>query len=57
MTKINVVVWEHKFVIDCQDISLACDNFNHANNNIFLLEGDGHHKDGVVKILVVHKIN
>ena len=57
MTKINIVVWQHKFVIGCQEISLACNNFNHDNNNNFLLEGDGHHKNGVVKFMVVHKIN
>jgi len=57
MIKINVVVWQHKFVIGCQEISLACNNFNHDNNNNFLLEGDGHHKNGVVKFMVVHKIN
>ena len=50
MTKINVVNGH-------QEISLECNNFNHENNNNFLLEGDGHHKNDIVKIVIVHKIN
>ena len=57
MIKINVVVWQHKFVIGYQEISLECNNFNHDNNKNFLLEGDGHHTNDIVKIMVVHKIN
>ena len=57
MIKMNIIVWQHKFVIGCQEISLACNNFNHDNNNIFLLEGDGHHKNEVVNSVVVYKIN
>ena len=55
--KINVAVWQHKFIIDYQEISLEYNNFNHDNNNNFLLEEDGHHKDEVVQIVVIHKIN
>ena len=55
MTKINIIVWQH-ICHWLSRISLACNNINHDNNNNFLLEGDGQHKDGVVKIAVVHKI-
>ena len=47
MTKINIIVWQHKFVIDCQEISFACNLFG----------GDGHHKNDVVKFVAIHKIN
>ena len=47
---------KHKFVIDYQEISLECNNVNHDNNKKFLLEGDGHHMNDIVKIVVVHKI-
>ena len=43
--------------ISYQKISLEYNNFNHDNNNNFLLEGDGHYKDRVVKIVVVQKSN
>jgi len=31
-------------------------NFNHDNNNNFLLEGDGHHKNDIVKFVAKHKL-
>ena len=54
MTKINVVVWQYKFVIGYQEISLECNNFNHDNNNSFLLERDDHHKNAIIKMVMVH---
>ena len=53
----NKIVCNHKFVTDCQETSVACKNFNHDNNTNFLFEWDGHHKNGIVKFVVVHKIN
>ena len=38
-------------------LSIASNNFSNENNNNFLLKGDGHHKNGVVKFMAVYKIN
>ena len=54
--KINVAVWQHKFIIDYQEISLEYNSFNHDDNKKFLLEGDGHNKNDIEKNVVVHKI-